>query len=370
MTLAIPTFDELYSAVREEIESRNPGLTDWYEGSNLDALTGAASIAADEVIRIVLSLFRAQFVDTAEGDDLDALALDRFGLVRNEAVASRGTLTFTRGTSTGTITIPAGTVVEGTGTDGETVQVATSAAADLVAGASTVDVSATCTVTGPSGNVAIGTLTTIPTPLVADPDLTVTNGGRFVGGADEESDDAFRARIRRYFQTLRRGTVAALEAGALSVPGVAHASVDETNLAADDGGYVSVYISDADGYANAALVAEVAAELEEWRAAGIWVQVAAAVREEATVTLVVHVAVGSDLGTLRTATQAAVMAYVNGLAPGETLRLSQLHHVVCDISQDVLYAVVSTPTADQAPAAAENVLRLAGASLTLSLVDG
>ncbi|MCI0346433.1 MAG: baseplate J/gp47 family protein, partial [Chloroflexi bacterium] len=194
----LPTFNELYDAGKSEIRSRNPDLTDFNEGSNLDAVTGAGAMLADEVLRYVIDLFAAQFVDTAEGVDLDALAADRFGLTRKPAAGAVGTVTFTRGGSSGVLTIPAGTTLRAT-VNGESVTFTTDDDVDMAAAETAADATATCTVTGATGNVAAGTVTTIVDAIPGDATATVTNADRFAGGAPEETDDAFRDRIRRFF---------------------------------------------------------------------------------------------------------------------------------------------------------------------------
>jgi len=375
MTLAVPTFAELYQAAREEIQSRNPNLTDFNEGSNLDAMAGAAAILADEVIRIGISQFNAQFVDTATGADLDALALDRFGLTRKAAQASIGKLTFIRGGSTGTLTVPAGTTVEGTGTDGQKVQVTTDVDAEMAALANTITVRATCTRTGTTGNLADGTLTTIVDTIPGDSTATVTNAERFVGGRVAESDDRFRVRIRRYFQTLRKGTVEALVTGATTVPGVEYATVDEDFILPADGGYVAVYVGDPDGRANTALVDDVEVELENWRAAGVWVQAFASEREEISLVLTVIVRVGADEETLRAAIRTATLAVTDGLAPNCTLYFSQINHAAMSVSDDIVDIAVClmTPWSPLAryrsPTLPQNAIRVNPEDLTISIVE-
>ena len=365
----VPTFDELYQAFRAEVEGRNANLDDWNGGSDLDALGGGAAVLTDEFIRWGWEQFGNQFMDIAEDDALDALVLDRFKLSRHAAVASVGTLAFTRGTSTGTITIPAGTVVEGTGADGETVQVATDADVQLVSGASTVDAAATCTVVGRSGNVADSALDTVPTPLVAAPDLTVTNAGRFSGGGAEETNDQLRSRARRYFQTLRKGTIEALEAGALEVAGVAYVSVSEANILPANGGYTEVFIADQDGYANNAMAALVLAELDAWKAAGVWVQVTPAVREETSLQLTIYVDQDADQSTILADSTTAVLAYTDSLVPGATLYLSRVSHEAFSVSDDVLDTVVDSPGANVVPSATQNILRVPTADLVVSVQE-
>lgn len=369
MPVELPTFDELYEVGKAEIQERNPLLTDFSEGSNLDAVTGGGAALADETIRLLVELFSHQFVDTAAGEDLEALALDRFGLTRNPAAASVGTLTYTRGAASGVLTISAGNVYKAT-VNGVSVTFAADVDTDLAADEDEVDFTATCTATGPTGNVAIGTVTTIVDAVVGDTGATVTNADRFVGGAVEETDDAFRDRIRRYFGTLRKGTVAALEAAALAVPGVSFAAVDESNAAPADGAYVSVYVGDPDARGNDALSALVDAALEDVRAAGIDVRTTAADRDEISLSMTLYVRAGADTGGIGTAARAAVLAYTDSLPPNTSFYASGAEAAAFGVSPDMRGAKVTTPVAETtAPGASHKAIRVNAEDLAFTFVE-
>lgn len=359
----LPTFNELYQAGQNEIQARNSLLTDFNAGSVLDAVTGGGAVMADEVIRVLLRLFAAQFVDTATGTDLDALAADRFGLTRKAASASVGALTFSQ-SSGSTFTVPAGTVCRAT-VGGRSVTFTTDAAVDVPSG-TPADVNATCTVTGPTGNVDSGTVTTVVDAL--DVTCTVTNDDRFVGGAASEADPAFRDRIRRFYTTQRRATKAALENGALTVPGVYFAAVEER--ASGGISYVAITVGDPDGRGNSALADAVVLEMENWRAAGVPVQVYAASREEISLTIAVVVRPGSDQDALRTLIRGAIVGYTDQLAPGAMLYISQVIAAVVDASDLVLGANPLSPSTDVAPSAAANAIRVVPADITLAFVEG
>lgn len=123
-------------------------------------------------------------------DFLDNLAIFK-GVTRNPATPATTTLRFTlsaeRDTATG---IHQGTRVSTAGA----IYFATDVYAEIPAGATTVDVPATCTVAGTDGNgFAAGELATIvdPIPYVA----SVTNTTATEGGAEIESDDDLAERV-------------------------------------------------------------------------------------------------------------------------------------------------------------------------------
>lgn len=123
-------------------------------------------------------------------DFLDNLALLK-GVTRSPATAAVTTLRFTVSTVRQAATaIPKGTRVSA----GGSVYFATDEYAEIPAGGTTVDVAATCTVSGTEGNdLAAGDLTTMvdPLPYVA----SVINVTATEGGADVESDDDLAERI-------------------------------------------------------------------------------------------------------------------------------------------------------------------------------
>ena len=360
----LPTFAQIYQAGQNEIQARNSSLTDFNAGSALDAVTGGGAVMADEVLRVLLRLFAAQFVDTATGTDLDTLAADRFNLARKEAAASVGTLTFSQ-SSGSAFTVPAGTTCRAT-VGGRSITFTTRAAVDVPSG-TPASVTAACTVTGPAGNVDIGTITTVVDTLSTP--CTVTNADRFVGGMNRQEDPAFRDMIRRFYTTQRRATLAAIEAGALAVPGVGFASVEERTSPADYM-YVAVTVGDPDGRGNSALATAVADAKDEWRAAGVEVWVYASSREEISVSLTVVVKPGSDQDTLRTLIRSAIVAYTDQLAPGKMLYISQVIAAACDASDLVLGVTPLSPSSDVAPSDAANALRVLPSAITLAFVEG
>jgi uncharacterized phage protein gp47/JayE len=370
MAVDVPTFDELYEAVESEIQSRNDALTDFNPGSALDAITGGMAMGAEESIRIGLKVFASKFLDTAEGDDLDDVISDWYPDMEGRRAASAAvvTLTFTRGGSSGVLEIPAGTACRAT-VNGQSVTFETDAAVYMPAVANTVTSVATCTSTGTTGNVAVATITTIVDAIPGDATATVSNAERAVGGAAEEDDDTLRARARLYHSTLRRATVGALEAAALAVPGVRFATVDESNMAPDDGGYVSVYVGDPDARSNAALAAAVETALDDVRAAGVDVRVSSAERQEISLTFVVYTRAGADRAAIVTAARAAALAYINGLAANETMYLSQVNAAACGVSSEVLGCSITTPTSDQVPSAGNKAIRVPDASLSVTATE-
>ena len=361
----IPTFQELYDAAKAEIQSRQPNLTDFVEGSVLDGITGAGAVLADEVARVAVDLFAALFFDTAQGADLDTLALDRLGLPRLSESTAVGNVVWTRGTGIGTYVIPGGTRFQGTVGD-ETITLTSTGDVTLDAVESTVDVPVTADLAGRDGNLAAGVIDTVLDVVGADIDATATNE-TIAGGAPAETDEQFRDRCRRYYSTLRRGTADALVTGALSVAGVSYAWVDESE--AQSSQVVYVYVGDPDANSNQALADAVDAELDNWRAAGIQVIVLGSTREEIALALTIVVERGSDVVRIEADIKTVIVAYGDTLQPSIPARLSRIEKAAHDAADEVIAAQVTSHLADIEPTASQNALRFTVPQITLTFVE-
>lgn len=365
--ITVPIFQQLYDAAIAEIQSRNPELTDTSEGSALDAIAGGGAVLSQDVIRSALDRFSELFFSTATGAALDALALDRLNLLRKPAVAAIGELTWTRGAAVGGYTVPAGTQFQATvGT--EVVTFVSTADVTLLAVDTTATIPCEAIETGLVGNVAIGVVTEIVPPLPVDADATVTNPARFAGGAEAETDELFRARIKRYYASLRRGTNEALETAALGVPGVAHAAIDERDLQLS--GFTWLFISDTSGGSNAALEALVRNVIEAWRAAGCQIVVNGAVPQVVALSVELAIRQGANRDTIRTACRAAIVNYGLTLAPSQVARLSQIEKACIDAGGGLVFgAQVTSHTGPISPATPNRAIRFEATSTTFTFIE-
>ncbi len=345
-----PTLQDYFDIGRAEAISRRPDLT-FDEGDISEFYEAAAAAMADHLTGYTASRVRATFLDGAKGNDLTTLADDHWNIQRLDAVSSTGVLTFTRATdAVGAGSIPAGTAVA-TQPDpqGNSVQFVTDNTLTFGATDLTLTMTGTAVVVGVGGNVAIAKITRVVGSLF-DPSITVNNTARFAGGAEVEEDDALRERVRNFPATVRRGTLAALEYGATSVAGVATAVATETS---PPDGTVNVYVTDGSGSSSPTMVANVAAELENWRAAGILVNVLGGALITQDITLALSVRAGIKVPSLVSQIQAAVVARVAKLRIGETLTHSMIKQAVLNVDPDILDCSVTTPAGSAVPAANE-----------------
>jgi uncharacterized phage protein gp47/JayE len=371
-----PTHADLYDAAKAEITSTDSRLTDFREGSALDASAGTSAMLAGEVMRWSERRFRACFVDTAEGSDLDSLITGLGGPARDQAAAAIAYVTLTRTSYSGAYTITAGTEVYGTAPNGQ--RVTFEVVNDIVLGSGAISIAnrpAAAQTNGPDFNVPAATLVNID-GLPAG--LVLTQPQRAAGGAFEQGDAAYREAFRLWRRTLAKGTPAALRYGALIVDGVDYATVDESNIADEDGGYVALYIGDPDAEGNDALVAAVELSLETggedgtgFRAAGVEVRVFASERDERTISITVRIRRGS--GIVAADVKDALVSWSETIDPGVTGYLSAAEAAVHDIDvTNVLSADITVPTARElTPTEVYQAIRFAadGSGITVTLVE-
>lgn len=191
-------------------------LSDLTETSALKAILSATAREVADAYFQMKNLVDLFSIDRAAGDDLDERAKDYNPSVisRRQAAAATGNLVFARAIA-GPIVVPAGTRVEVPGSSPPIIAKTTSPV-NILSGTTSGNVPSIIEDAGERGNVAASTLTQFKGVRPSGVD-TVTNPAGFVGGADKETDDSFRARIKDFVATLSRCTPQALETAALLV---------------------------------------------------------------------------------------------------------------------------------------------------------
>lgn len=299
MATTIPSQQDLYNLFKNEVQSRAPQLTDFADGSNLDAIAGGLSVGGEELAKIIIEKFNKTFFETSHGpeitegaDDLQILAKDHFGesFARPAAEKATTTVDFSRPTSgAGNVTIPAGTIVKSVkDSNGNEQRFATLSEVTMV----TLIISASVEAieAGTDGNVSSATLTVIEDSLT-DNTVVVTNPLAAVGGEAADTDAEYREFIRNLIEVIRGATKAAIEAAAVNVAGVDIATAIEdlqTVIEWDIGTSMTVgdfftiprvrlFIADVNGTASQALIDAVEAAIFLVRACGVKIIVVGAV---------------------------------------------------------------------------------------------
>lgn len=369
-----PSFNQLFEIARNEALARSAPLSQQAierEGSDANILIASACAAADEVIGQLIVSTSGLFLDSATDTALDRLLFDRYGLVRKVAANAIGSVNFqTAAPNPSLFTIPAGTrLATTTGTAYETV--GSYLFPSGVTGPITVPVRSL--LSGSDQQAKIGTIINITGQIVGAPTgLSVTNTQATAGATDRETDPEFRERGRTYFTTVRRGTLAAIEQGALTVPGVIRANAYEIlDPEGRPARLVSLVIADkfTDSLANysvvpptyesqsAVLAQTVFNALEEYRPAGTFVTVQLAQVTLEPITLALSFAAGVNAETVATSARATLVTYLNNLDPGEGYTRLELVQALKGVSgliiteQDLLNPgnIIRFPEGDRVP---------------------
>lgn len=342
-----PVFQETIDRIRARVMAdanaglspADPAFLDTTPGGFFYDITGAVLLEIERLWDAVGSeMVAAMFPAYAWGTFLDEHALT-VGLLRKDAVAAVGTVTFT------------GTVGQfiGTGAQVQTIQpspdsapvVYATTAPATVGGGGTVDVPVQAVTAGTSGNVAAASVTVVASPLGGI--TAVSNAAAMTGGADVETDEALRSRVLIAYQgTLGSGTVTDYLSWALAFPGVGFAKVDALWSGA---GTVRVLVTDATNRpvpgslvtALQNLLDPVSGMGRGLAPIGAIVTVATPTTLTANISAVITPRTGYSLdgtsGTIamRADLTAAVQAYVNSLAAGESVVVA---HVIAALFEN------------------------------------
>lgn len=143
----------------------------------------------------------ALFLKTATGDWVDTFAW-QFGLGRKPAVKAKGRITLTRSSASGTLTVPAGTVIQSAPIHGHVYRLQTLVAHAFPIGVTELQVVAEATETGSAHNLATGFYALLSTPLAGITGVRNADDWLMTPGADAETDDELKARCRNQFSAI------------------------------------------------------------------------------------------------------------------------------------------------------------------------
>jgi uncharacterized phage protein gp47/JayE len=343
----------------------NPSVAD-IPGSDLNIAIGIDSVIGEEVSMRGAAAMRGAFAELARDAQLDRVIYDRSGLLRFSATPATVDLVLARPTP--------GSATPGTYSSGSVVQTADGTQfglnTDAVFGdfATSVGVSATATTVGAVTNVAAGTITGFSTAPF-DTTLTVTNPASAAGGMDTEDPISFLGRYRAFFPTLSKGTLGAIEFGALQVPGVAVATATEI-LNPNDGfpaAIVQLVIGDKNGNATSDMIRAVSDKLLGYRAGGMPVIVIGGVviYQPVQWALAFQFGVDEKLATQRV--RAITVAVGQFLAPGGTLYRSKLISAASQVPGVIIKdSALLLPLGDVEPTAGNQMIRILPEGVTFA----
>ena len=369
----IKDFTSIAAGLINVVRATTNKVTDFNRGSVIRTMLEATAAEIEE-------LYLQMYLGTKEA--IPVSVFTTFGFNRQAAESAGGTIRFSTGGSlaSSVIPIPLGTVVRVPGTS---LTYATTVASSIAIGNSYVDVLVAAQASGLAGNVGADLITELVTPVAGV--ASVTNPSPFVNGRDVETDDERRVRFQGYIASLARGTKAAITYGAKTVTltdsfgviteYVAHANVVEPWVAdsAQPISLVRVYVHNGASATSGTLVTRCQQVIDGyydggtavpgWKAAGVQCIVSAASDQAVNVTGTVTIASGYSSVDVLAACTNAVKDYLQGMAVGEDVRLSELVAIIRRDVEGAFNVTLSAPTGDVA--VADNAKAISG-TVTLS----
>ncbi len=331
------TIDEIYRELLETFSSQSGYLPS--ASCDLSARLYAVAAQVQALYLQAEWVMGQAFPQTAQGTYLDYHAETR-GIQRSVATAAEGYLRFQVDTAVAQdLSIPAETVcmtVEGR-------RFQTVEAAVLEAGELYVDVLSKALEPGSGGNVAAGTV--IRMAVAPAGVKSCTNPAAFVGGADQEGDEALRIRVLDSFKRLPNGANAAFyEREAMNFPGVAAAKAVGR---ARGIGTVDVYVATEAGLPGTELLEAIEADLQAKREIAVDVEVCAPQEQTVDVTVAIQAAEGYTYGQAEDEADAAIRAHFTGDLLGKGVTLAELGHLLYSLESVSNYHFTA-PAADVA----------------------
>lgn len=178
----------------------------------------AAAGTEDAEIYFQMARLRDLFsIDKATGSDLDERAKEIVPayVTRRAPLAATGDVVFSRPGTSGAVSIPAGTIVAASDSSG-LIRYRTTVGGSIPDAASvSANINVVAIDKGTRANVDAGQINRFVTRVAGV--TGVTNPVKFDNGRDRESDVDFRARLKRFVQSLSRGTKTAVESFARNV---------------------------------------------------------------------------------------------------------------------------------------------------------
>jgi uncharacterized phage protein gp47/JayE len=330
----------------------DPDAIDAKPGSTLNILFAGSAAMAEDVERRALGKLAALTLAGARGRELDAVAAERtYGIVTRFGASPAVVPVRLRRPPMGPLA--GGTIKAGTLLDAGDVQFSLDVDVPFLAGQlGPIETTATATTAGAATEIAIGGIKGfVDASKLFDPRLAASNVEAAAGGADEEEDDSLRGRVRAFPRTIRCATLPAIEFAALLVPGVTKAvAVEVFDLEGLNTGLVLLYIADAHGQANSALVTKVRLKLRDYRAGGINVRVIGAVPTFLDIVLAIGYLDGFATDAVQMLARAVVVDAVNRLAPNEPLLRSTIIAALRTVAGVVVFDTsVRLPVGDVFP---------------------
>lgn len=249
--------------------SNSTSISDYTPGSNIRTIFESIAIFIEYLQFLVEQAYRAFYIDTATGQDLDERIQD-FGMERKGTSFSTGIIKLMRNTpATSTFIVSQGSQFA-TQPDvfGNTITYELNNDVTFVSGSIEATGAITCLMPGIEGNVPSGVITNIVSSI---PGIdNIINPIPLVDGATAETDEQLRKRVPLFLNGLKRANEDAIKSAVFEVQGITLVKTAENNPLP---GYITVYVSTESGLLSQLQVDEVTRKAEDAAAFGIKVTV-------------------------------------------------------------------------------------------------
>lgn len=320
MGLQIKSMYEVFNNLVEWITAKTDKITDFNIGSAARTLTESIAIQFEEFYFVI-----KQNVLYA----IETAIYDSFGFEQKLAQTAKGYVTVEFAEPLpGSMIFPKGTVFCTSSLHGYLYYESTE---ELYAeeGSISLMVPVQCKTSGTAGNIPARAITTIVTTnsIISE----VYNEAAFTNGVNEETSAERKKRFQHYIKTLARGTRDAIIYGCLEVDGVQGAWVDDSYI-----GYVKLYAHNSDGDLPAELRQAILRNLENYRSAGIEVEVLPIVKRPFDVSIRVMIANEYDTETYKELIYTLVIQHLNEYAVSDAFYAANLIHAVKSAYEDIV----------------------------------
>lgn len=330
MGLRLRTFNQIFADGVEWATARTDRLTDFNVGSALRTIFEAVSIQLEEFyFAMKQNIFFA--IETA--------IYDAFGFPIQPAQRAAGyvTVEFTEPLAS-VLPIKKGSVFCTSSVYGYMYFESTE---DVYApiGSTSVMIPVQCKSEGETGNIPAGAITTMvaSSPVVR----RVCNETAFTSGSNVETGAERKRRFQHYIRTLSRATRDALIYGTLEVEGVAGAWCDDKYI-----GFVKLYAHDANGDLSEDLKKKIITNLQNYRAAGIEVQVLPIVKRPVDVSVMVMIGNEYDPAMYDPLIKELIDRQLNAHSVSEPFYTANLIHAIKDAYEEIVVNIKILEGAD------------------------
>lgn len=262
------TINELVNRMINRVATSTT-ISDYTPGSNIRTILESVAIFIEYLQFLVEQAYRAFYIDTATGLDLDERIQD-FGMERKGTAFAGGVIKLMRDTpATSTFIVSQGSQFA-TQPDvfGNTISYELDNDVTFVSGSIEASGTITCLIAGIEGNVSSGAITNIVSSVPGVD--SVTNPIPLVDGATAETDEQLRKRVPLFLNALKRANESAIKSAVFEVQGITLVKTAENNPLP---GYITVYVSTESGLLSEEQVDEVTRKAEEAAAFGIKVTI-------------------------------------------------------------------------------------------------